>query len=220
MLLDSTVLLGLLFLGGIAAIDGTTFGQFMVSRPLVSATLGGWMVGAPAQGALIGMVLEIFQLTVLPVGAARYPEGGPAAVAAGAVFASGPAGAGALLVMLVATLGLEWAGGESVRYLRQANSSLLRTSPPRSALALEQRHLAAIIVDFVRGVLLVSIGLLLLMGVQRFLLPYWGLGEELTRLILAAALAGSLVSAVRLVGWFARFAAVGAIAAAGLLLFA
>ena len=107
MLLDSTVLLGLLFLGGIAAIDGTTFGQFMVSRPLVSATLGGWMVGAPAQGALIGMVLEIFQLTVLPVGAARYPEGGPAAVAAGAVFASGPAGAGALLVMLVATLGLE-----------------------------------------------------------------------------------------------------------------
>lgn len=220
MLLDPAVLLGLLALGGIAAVDGTTFGQFMISRPLVSATLGGWMVGAPAQGAMIGMMLEIFQLTVLPVGAARYPEAGPAAVAGGAVFASGPAGAGALLVTIVATLVLEWAGGESVRHLRRANGRLLRTAPPTSALALERRHLGAILIDFARGALLVSAGLLLLIGVKRVILPYWGLSDGLTALILAAALAGMLVSAIRLVGWFARFAAAGAIAAIALLLLA
>src|SRR5690606_39516372 len=89
--------LWLLLLGGWMAVDGTSVGQFMVSRPLVAASLAGWIVGDPAAGLTVGVILELFHLAVLPVGAARYPEGGPAAVVAGSLYGAASAVPGALL---------------------------------------------------------------------------------------------------------------------------
>src|SRR3954471_14228937 len=98
-------------LGGLLALDGTSVGQVMVSRPLVAASLGGLVVGHPAAGMAIGVVLEALHLAVLPVGASRYPEGGPAAAVAGAAYAAyAPAGGGsaALLAAVLFALAMEW----------------------------------------------------------------------------------------------------------------
>ena len=40
------------------------------------------MLGDPGSGLTAGIILELFALEVLPVGAVRYPDYGPASVAA------------------------------------------------------------------------------------------------------------------------------------------
>jgi mannose/fructose/N-acetylgalactosamine-specific phosphotransferase system component IIC len=210
----------LLVLGGVVAIDGTSFGQFMVSRPFVAASLAGWLLGQPIQGALIGLVLETFHLAVLPVGAARYPEGGPAAVAASAAFTTSDLQPSTLLLVVIGALMVEWMGGESVRYMRQTNQHLLRLdgrSVP-SVRKLERRHRAAIALDFARGMSLVGLGTILLVGVVIFLAPLWALGEPLAELLLVAAVAGMLASTFRVVGARTWFTAAGAAAAGTILL--
>ena len=66
------------------------------------------------------MLLELFALDVLPVGAARYPDHGPATVAAVAAAAGAPwerLGSAGLLALLLAVL-----GGWSLQLLRQFNA--------------------------------------------------------------------------------------------------
>lgn len=211
----------LTLLGGAVAIDGTSFGQFMLSRPFVAATLAGALVGNPAGGAMIGLVLEAFHLNVLPVGAAKYPEGGPAAVAGGAVYASSfPQFSGLLLTVLL-VLALEWVGGETVRYLRQANMRLVpvETGTSVDPGRLERRHLGAILCDYVRGMVLVSAGILLLFAILQTLTPLWAFGERVPQAIVAAVVAGLLASSIRVVGSRGWLAAAGAAAGAVFLLF-
>ena len=74
---DAGLYLLLVAWGGLVAVDGTSCGQFMISRPFAAATVAGLLAGDALMGATAGVVLEAFHLAVLPVGAARYPEGGP-----------------------------------------------------------------------------------------------------------------------------------------------
>ncbi len=46
-------------LGGVLAVDGTSVGQFMVSRPLVAGVLAGWLLGDPMSGLWVGGILEL-----------------------------------------------------------------------------------------------------------------------------------------------------------------
>ena len=64
--------------GGLLGMDAVSWPQVMVSRPLVSATVGGWLMGNPAAGMLVGAVLEVYALRHPPFGAAKYPDTGPA----------------------------------------------------------------------------------------------------------------------------------------------
>jgi len=213
MLPDPLPLTLALLLGGVVAVDGTSFGQFMLSRPLVAATLAGAAMGNPIQGAVLGMILEAFHLGVLPVGAARYPEGGPAAVAGSVTYATLPAAPGTLLLTVLAVLFFEWIGGETVRYLRQANTKLIPVGPGSllDARGLERRHLAAIGLDFLRGVMLVAVGALTIGGFVSLTSEHWGLSDAWTRLALLATVAAMLASAVRIVGGRVRLAAGGAL---------
>ncbi len=217
MTIEPVTLLMLGLLGGFVAIDGTSFGQFMISRPLVAGTLGGAIIGDPVQGALIGGILEAFHLSVLPVGAAKYPEGGPAAVAGGAVYASSDFAASTLLLTVVIVLALEWGGGESVRLLRRVNLRIVYPRDGRrlSGRSLERRHLAAIGIDFLRGMILVSVGVLGLTALLPALAAAWGLGEQIPQILLSAVVAGLLASTYRSFGGRRWMAAAGV--AAGLL---
>jgi hypothetical protein len=152
--------LPLTLLGGLLALDGTSVGQFMVSRPLVAGVLTGWMVGDPVLGLAIGGILEVYFIAIFPVGGAEFPEGGPpalVAVATGAAI-SGPAGIalGTLLGLLLSRL-----GALSIRVLRRVNGRLApdpsrrEVSSPRVIWA----HLGAIGLDFARGCLLTLGGL-------------------------------------------------------------
>jgi PTS system mannose-specific IIC component len=207
----------LALLGGALALDGTSVGQFMVSRPLVACTLAGWAVGAPALGAALGAVLEALHIAVLPVGAARYPEGAPAAVAAAGVYAGLDGREPLLLAVVLFALAWEWVGDWTVNRLRAANVALAVPAPgsavdPRW---ITRRHLAAITLDFVRGALLTAAGIGVLLGVAA-LVPEDGfpLGWGVRAAHLGAALAAA--SAIRLFGtgrmkWFAAGAAAGVV---------
>lgn len=194
--------LTLMLLGGAVALDGTSFGQFMFSRPFVAASLAGWVVGDPVHGALIGLILEAFHLTVLPVGAAKYPEGGPAAVVGGAIYATSNLNPSTLVLTVLFVLVLEWLGGESIRSLRLANVRIVHqpAGGTITAAMLERRHLRAIGLDFLRGMLLVGGGLVVLAGSLRLLSPLWGLGERVPQVLLSAVVAGLLASSFRVVG--------------------
>ena len=84
--------LSLALLGGLLALDATSVGQFMISRPLVAGTLAGWWLGDPAVGLEVGAILELFHLAGVPAGGSRVPESGPATVVAAAARVANTSG--------------------------------------------------------------------------------------------------------------------------------
>ncbi|MDT8436418.1 MAG: PTS sugar transporter subunit IIC [Gemmatimonadota bacterium] len=151
--------LALAALGGVLAMDGISWPQAMVSRPLVAGTLGGLAGGDAAAGLLVGAVLEVLFLRYPPFGAARYPDGGPAGLVAGVAFAL--AGEGSPTGLAAATAAgwtAGWMGSASVQLLRRINERLVGR-PERLAgdgRRLEIRHRIGIRLDFARGVLLTA----------------------------------------------------------------
>lgn len=118
----------LTMLGAAVGLDFVSFPQAMLSRPLVAATLAGALCGDVASGLLVGVLLECFALETMPFGASRYPEWGPASVAAGALAALSPeeAAAGPHLVPIAVLAGLACAfvGGQTLIWLRKFNLSV------------------------------------------------------------------------------------------------
>ena len=201
MLPDPGTALWLVLLGGWMAVDGTSCGQFMVSRPLVAATLAGWVVGNPVGGLTVGVVLELFHLAVLPVGAARYPEGGPAAVVAGSLFGTAAVVPGTLLMVVAFALAWEWVGGESLRVMRQVNVRLIAgPTTPNGPLQLQRRHLAAVLLDFVRGMIVVGTGLVLLSTLLLLTADRWALHGEVARIAVGASAVGLLAATLGVFG--------------------
>lgn len=168
--IDTGVLALLLLLGTVAGLDGTAACQFMVSRPLVAAVLAGLAAGSPERGAAVGLLLEAIQLSVVPVGAARFPESGPAAVVAGGAYAAVGGGPVVLVAALLAGLAWETLGGYSVHWLRTAHVRVASAPAGNalSALHLQRRHGFAILVDAVRAFALTLTGLLLAVALLRF----------------------------------------------------
>jgi hypothetical protein len=203
MILTAAQTVGVTLIGGLVALDGTSVGQLMISRPFVAAALGGLAVGRPAQGIAAGVVLEALHLAVLPVGAAKYPEGGPPAVAAGAVYAANfppVAQAATLLVAVLVALALEWVGGRSVERLRQLNVRF--AGAPADGLTpgeLWRRHLAPVGLDFVRGALITLAGVLAL-GWLLEAIDFSGFPELAVGTLIRVSVVAGLASALRLFG--------------------
>lgn len=160
-------------LGGLLALDATSVGQFMVSRPLVAGAIVGWLLGDPPLGFTIGAVLELYLLVSFPTGGSRFPEGATATVVA-AASAAGASEPGAL--PLAVAIGLVWGqlGGGSITLLRHVNSKLVPEAGGSVAKThhLVAAHLAAVLLDFVRGAVVTLTGVL----VGRVLVHAWGGG--------------------------------------------
>lgn len=124
--------LGVTALGAVVGVDLVTVPQAMTARPLVAAFLGGWLVGSPFYGLLIGAILELLALETLPIGAARYPDWGPPAAAAGALVAPGPDPTlpvspwpWLLCLVLVAAM-VAWIGGWAMHAARLLSGAAVR----------------------------------------------------------------------------------------------
>src|SRR5215472_6696830 len=93
----------------------------MLARPLVAGAGAGLLLGGVGAGLRIGVLFELFQYDILPVGATRYPEYGPATVVAvGAVHAFAlPFGIG---LSTVVGLFIAMLGGTSLQILRRLNT--------------------------------------------------------------------------------------------------
>ncbi len=111
--------------GAIVYLDTTAAFQFMVCQPLIACPIFGLIVGRPEIGIFFGWTFQLLWLRVLPVGAARFPEGNLGAIVATALAATIPPTDGQtswLILTLAALAGLLTAGigrhlTPTVRYL-------------------------------------------------------------------------------------------------------
>lgn len=203
-------------LGGVLALDATSVGQFMVSRPLVAGALAGWLLGDPALGLTVGAVLELYLLVAFPTGGARFPEGATATVVAVAtatyvaVPGSLPLGIG---------VGLLWGqvGGMTITVQRKINGRLV-PEPSDEVMApgrLVRVHLGAVVMDFLRGCSVTLTGVLVGRLVATVAAATWPLASDDS---LGLLLVGGAVSAgilLRSLGGFRsrRFLFVAGVAA-------
>ncbi len=199
--------LALVAWGTVVAVDLITVPQGLFSRPLVAATVAGAMAGDVAAGLVAGAVLELYALEVLPIGAARYPDYGPGAVAAGAAAALIPDASAIGLAGLVG-LPLGIIGGWSVHVHRRRNARSVEVALARvsagDARAIWDLQLSGLLRDARRGLLLSLLALAVAWAVS--LVP-WSTIEHAERLdwaVLAGGLAAAFSSAIRSAGQGAR----------------
>lgn len=129
----SAALVVTVLLGGVAALDATPLAQTLLSQPLVTATLLGWVWNDWHTAFAVGVVLQLLAASTLPVGS-RTPEdyavGGVAGTGVALALAHGvsmqpwrdaAALAGVFVGMLSATTGVPL-----VRWQRRRNEGLAR----------------------------------------------------------------------------------------------
>lgn len=213
--------IGVALWGGMVGLDSTSFPQAMISRPLVAGAVTGLLFGRPVEGVVVGFLVEVFSLITLPIGAAKYPEPGPATVAAAAaLIAATPPGVdpGYLTIALAFALGWERLSALTVMLQRRANGRMLVRTAAVAAEKLERRHLAAMSVDFLRGAAVSLTGGIVGLGLLSFLGPAWGIAPAATTALLAVVSGAMVGTAIPLFGGLrARRLAVAGGVAAGLL---
>jgi PTS system mannose-specific IIC component len=210
--------MALLLWGTVVGLDLVSVGQVMISRPLVAATVTGLILGDPVSGATIGMVLELFALEVLPVGASRYPDYGPASVAAAAVAAAGDP---LRHLGLAATAGLvvAYASEFTILELRRRNSKAvvrhLDQLATGDANVVRAFHRAGLLRDVVRSALLTAGGLLVAAVVRVWPPMTPRAASLLDAVVLGAGLTAAIAGTLRAAGgylalrWFAIALAAG-----------
>jgi len=182
----SVPLVATLVLGGIAALDATPVAQTMLSQPLVTATLLGWIWGDFDVAIRVGIVLQILAASTQPVGA-RTPED----YAVGGVVGAGTALAlashqgfsmvrdGCVMVGVLVALVAAIVGMPIVKWQRRFNEGLSRWCEEQlqngveGALGAAQR--AAVVLAFSIGVGYTAI----CMGVGVWSLSDWVRHESL-----------------------------------------
>lgn len=209
--------------GTLAALDLVSVPQAMISRPLVAGVVAGWIAGDVEAGLRAGVLLELFALDVLPIGAVRYPDYGPAAVAAAALGAGAPWELG---LGLAATLGLvlATAGGWSLQLVRRSNARAIQRRAAALAAgeapAIRRLQYGALLRDAARGAALTALGLGMAWVLAADLRLDRATALGLTLVCVGSAIAAGVNGAIRSAGresrlrWLAAGAALGLILAA------
>lgn len=214
--------------GTLAGLDLVSWPQAQLSRPLVAGLLGGLAVGAPLEGVAVGALLELFALETLPVGAVRYPDWGPGAVAAGALAGAGPQAAipaGLLGVGMVTALSA-WAGGFAMYVVRRANAEALHARADAleagDARVLGALQRGGLLRDAARALALTAFTLVAGDLVTTRFAAAWRAPDVLARGVLAATSVGVALWAAwrlfghdRALGYFAGGLAAGALLVVG-----
>lgn len=193
MMVSLSTLAMLALAGAIAGLDIVSFPQAMLSRPVVAATVGGALCGNAAGGLMVGVLLECFALETMPFGASRYPEWGPASVAAGALVALPASGADVsqrvMPFALLAGLAAAFVGGATLVWLRHFNLRVAERHRDAiahgDAIAVGEVHGIGLLVDFARAAALTAAFVLMLLPARRAVL--FALHTDVDRLSVAAA---------------------------------
>jgi PTS system mannose-specific IIC component len=186
------VVAGLLLWGVVVALDLVSGPQALLARPIVAGTVAGLIAGDLEAGLRVGMLLELFALDVLPVGASRYPDYGPATVAAVAVVAGLPWQERLGLAMLLA-LPLAFVGGVAMQWLRHANARAMQERVAAVAAAdrraIAALHYGGLTRDALRGAALTALGLAIAVPLRGLDLP-----PHVSTLLLAGAVGSGLAA--------------------------
>lgn len=207
--------------GTLVALDLVSVPQAMLSRPIVAGTVAGWLAGDLEAGMRVGVLLELFALDVLPIGAVRYPDYGPATVIGAALAAGTPweltLGLSTGLALVVAVL-----GGWTLQMVRRLNARAIQRRAAALAAgesrAIRRLQYGGLARDAARGVLLSSLGLLAAAGVAQWVRLDRQTAVGLTLVAIGTAVAAAAGGAVRSAGRGARLRWLAAGAVVGLLL--
>ncbi len=196
-------------LGAVCALDRTAAFQVMFSRPLVAGTLGGLLAGNWEIGLLVGVALELYFLSEMPVGTNIPTDDTLLALAAGgaaAAFRGLPANAllsDKTLALVVLLTVLPWAGltRKLDNWVRVRNSRLI-DEMETSLLAGENSsainfHLHGIFHFYgaaVVALVVMMVSSLLLVPLFLLMLPAWAwpLSDRLLLVFPAVGIAGLL----------------------------
>ena len=208
--------LAILF-GGVCYLDRTAACQLMLHRPLVVATLMGAIFGNMAAGAQVGVILELFYLARLPVGASIPPDDTGAAVFGGsaAAIASSSIGldTGSFTAILLLSVVAAEAGKSADRFVRKVNVRIARLTAESvdrgDAQAVEHGLLAGLTLFAVTGMVLALVFSGAGVAVSKELLPRFGPASRASFAILLPVLpllgAASVYSCSRTERTFAVF---------------
>lgn len=199
----------LVFVGALCSLDTVSVAQAMISRPIVSSTLGGAVLGQAPEGLVVGAVMELFALETLPFGASRYPEWGAAGVAAAATYVIGGTGSpGSLAFAVLVGLTVAGLGSLSMVLLRRAIGRVAGEFRDElaggSSSAVMQLHVTGIAADFWRGIIVSAVGVFIAFLATESVLARWNVafGPSLAwPLILATAVGvGAITRCARPLG--------------------
>ena len=207
--------------GTIVGLDLVSGPQAMLSRPLVAGTVAGWLAGDVEAGLRVGAVLELFALDVLPIGAVRYPDYGPATVVATALAAGAPWELGLGLSIGVGLV-LAVLGGWGLQLVRRWNARAIQRRAAALAAgesgAIRLLQYGGLLRDAARGALLTGLGLAAAAGLARWVSLDRQTAVGLTLVAVGSGLAAAAGGAVRSAGRGARLTWLAAGAAVGTLL--
>jgi mannose/fructose/N-acetylgalactosamine-specific phosphotransferase system component IIC len=194
----------LLILWGTAvALDLVSVPQVMIARPIVAGAVAGLLTGDWDAGLRVGALFELFALDVLPIGAARYPDYGPATVAATALAAGAPwelgLGISAALGLLLAIL-----GGWSLMMVRRLNARAMQRHAAALAAgesrAIRRLQYGGLLRDAARGAALTVLGLILAWSIVEFVHLDRRTAVGLTLVAIGSGLSAIISGAVRSAG--------------------
>ncbi len=207
--------------GTLVALDLVSVPQAMISRPLVVGAVAGWLAGDVEAGLRVGVLLELFALDVLPIGAVRYPDYGPATVVGTALAVGAPWELGLGLSVGVALV-LAVVGGWSLLAVRRLNVRAIQRRTAALAAgesrAIRLLQYGGLFRDAARGALLTIAGLLVAWAVARWVTLDRQTAVGLTLIAIGSGLSAAAAGAVRSAGRGARLKWLAAGVGAGALL--
>jgi PTS system mannose-specific IIC component len=206
--------------GTLVGLDLVSVPQAMIARPIVAGAVAGWLAGDVEAGLRVGVLFELFALDVLPVGAVRYPDYGPATVAATALAADSPwqfaLGLSAALGLAVAIL-----GGFGLQLVRRANARAIQHHSAALAAgesgAIRRLQYGSLLRDALRGAGLTAFGLVSAWALGRYAWLDRSTALGLTLVAVGCGLSAVIGGALRSAGRGPRLRWLGAGALAGLL---
>jgi mannose/fructose/N-acetylgalactosamine-specific phosphotransferase system component IIC len=189
--------------GTAVALDLVSVPQVMIARPVVAGAVAGLLTGDVEAGLRVGVLFELFALDVLPIGAVRYPDYGPATVAATALASGAPwelgLGISAALGLLLAAL-----GGWSLMMVRRSNARAIQRHAAALAAgesrAIRRLQYGGLLRDAARGAALTVLGLVLAWSIAQFVHLDRRTAVGLTLVAIGSALTAIVSGAVRSAG--------------------
>jgi len=166
-------------IGGIAGLDTTAAWQILLSQPLISCGILGWLLDRPDIGLLVGLMTQLLWLTDVPIGGAWFPEGNLGSLVATALaieFLQTDSFPGFWIMVLAISYGtlIAYVGGTSVVYMRRRNSHLIHWAnqlvDSGSLNKISWLHRLGVLHAFVNGALVTSLAFLAGLPIVGFLL--------------------------------------------------
>ncbi len=166
--------------GGFVSLDTTALMQVMVSRPLVSCTVIGLILGNFPLGFLIGVVSELLYISELPVGAAKFAESNVGSTAAAAIAILSiqhlPTHPYMIIaVSLLLSVVFSSLGGRLVMLMRSINGQIYEKFAYKESLTMMHinlAHVIGLIMAFLLGFIIVLFACVLFEPVLIWLLAF------------------------------------------------